>query len=93
MKIPDIKELNGFSIEKIKPVWWCYGDIEGMKRSFPGRNEEEIEQLAGDYLDEIYEAYKGEYTEDKKVLTPEEFDFIYEQLITAPQPLVLVDRK
>ena len=93
MKINDIKELGKFSLDKIRPVWWCYGDIEGIKRSFLGKTEDEIEVVAGDYLDEVYDAYKGEYAVAKKVLTPEEFDYIYEQLTVAPKPLVFVDKK
>ena len=87
MNISEIPELQKFKPLQLQAAWDCLSEINGLKMPYYHLDNDEIEERIGDYLDETYEVYKGFYTEDHNVLTPEEFDYIYEVLINQNQRL------
>lgn len=91
MKVRDIKELNNFTDVQLTAVWDCLSEINALKRMRYDLDDDQIEEQMGDYLDSVYDNYKGYYTEDKPILTPDEFDRIYTVMVNQPGPLVFTN--
>lgn len=84
----ELKKL--YSADQIREVGYCRDEIRGLANQYRrrGYDDSEIEEVIGDYLDEIYEVYQKSAGEDFG-LTEAQFDEIYSILEDIDGPIIV----